>query len=58
MKKSARNFRTKAEKLLRLYSQWQETRRADIQRQCLSLLGELQAIEPQFSLRREFQNAF
>lgn len=58
MKKNVRSFHVKARKLLRLYSEWQETRRSDIQRQCLSLLGELQNIEPQFSLRREFRNAF
>ncbi len=58
MKKSAHSFRTKAKKLLRLYSEWQATRQEDVQRQCLSLLGELQAIDPRFNLRGEFQHAF
>ncbi len=58
MKKSAHNFRTKEEKFLRLYSEWQETRRVDLQRQCISLLGELQSMNPRYNIRREFQHAF
>jgi len=58
MKGNARRFKTKAKKLLRLYSLWQETRREDIQRQCLGLLGEILIREPRFNLRQEFQEAF
>lgn len=55
---NARKFREKSDKLLRLYSLWQETRREEIQRQCLMLLGEILIQDPSFSLRREFQKAF
>lgn len=58
MRKSVRNFDDKAKKLLQLYSTWQETRRTGMERQCLALLGEILAIDPQFSLREEFRNAF
>ena len=58
MKGNARKFRAKEKRLLRLYSQWQETRREDLQRRCLGLLGEIVAIHPTFSLRHEFQRAF
>ncbi|HXV27636.1 MAG TPA: hypothetical protein VD913_01590 [bacterium] len=58
MKGSARNFKSKAEKLLRLYSLWQETRRDDLQRRCLGLLGEILNREPRFNLRQEFKEAF
>ncbi len=57
-KGSARRFRVKAEKLLRLYSLWQETRREDIRRQCLKLLGQIVAADPSFTLRGQFRNAF
>ena len=58
MKRSARKFKAKARRLLKLYSLWQETRRADLQRKCEGLLGEILDIEPDFNLRREFQTAF
>ena len=58
MKESVRRFRAKESKLLRLYSLWHETHRDDIERQCLTLLGEILAVQPQFKLRNEFQNAF
>ncbi len=58
MKGSVRSFKTKAEKLLRLYSLWQETRSEDIQRQCLGLLGEILNREPRFNLLQEFRQAF
>jgi hypothetical protein len=55
---NARKFREKADKLLRLYSLWQETRREEFQRQCLTLLSEILVQDPNFNLRREFQKAF
>ena len=58
MKRSARRFKTKAKRLLRLYSLWQETRREDLQQKCMGLLGEILEVEPGFTLRNEFQNAF
>ncbi len=58
MKRNVRRFQVKARRLLKLYSRWQETRNEDVQRQCLSLLGEILAIDPKFSLRRAFQDAF
>ena len=58
MRRSARKFKAKAKRLLKLYSLWQETRREDIQQKCMGLLGEILDIEPSFSLRREFQGAF
>ncbi len=58
MKRSASKFKTKAKRLLKLYSLWQETRREDVQQKCVGLLGEILDIEPGFNLRREFQIAF
>ena len=58
MKGNARKFRAKEKRLLQLYSLWHETRREEIQRRCLGLLGELLSLEPRFSLRHEFQLAF
>lgn len=58
MRGNARNFRTKAKKLLRLYSQWHETQREGDKRRCLALLGEILAVDPRFSLRNEFRRAF
>lgn len=58
MNESVRKFRAKERKLLRLYSLWHETHRDDLERQCLTLLGEILAVQPQFKLRNEFQSAF
>ena len=58
MKENARRFHAKAKKLLRLYSLWHATHREEVQRQCLRLLGEILAVEPRFSLQREFRKAF
>jgi len=58
IKSMARSFRSKEKRFLQLYSLWQETRREDIQKQCLGLLGELMRINPGFSLRSEFTAAF
>jgi len=58
MKGNARKFRDKEKKFLKLYSQWQETRREDLQRRCLWLLREILALDPRFSIRSEFQGAF
>ncbi|MBI3317250.1 MAG: hypothetical protein HYZ85_04530 [Candidatus Omnitrophica bacterium] len=58
MRGNARRVRVKARRLLRLYSQWHETHREDLQRRCVVLLGEILLVEPRFSLRHEFQKAF
>lgn len=58
MKNRGRNTQLKAKKLLRLYSQWQETRQDFFQKQCLKLLSEILSVNPGFRLRREFQSAF
>ena len=58
MRGNARKFRVKARRLLRLYSQWHETHREDLQQKCLILLSEIQAVEPRFSLRNVFDKAF
>ena len=58
MRGNVRKFQTKAKRLLRLYSLWHETHREDVQQQCMTLLSEILAVEPRFSLRREFQKAF
>jgi len=58
MRESVRKSRLKAKKLLQLYSLWQETRREEVEKECLGLLGEILAVNPKFSLRRQFQHAF
>lgn len=58
MKGNVRKFQSKAKRLLRLYSLWHETHRDDLERKCMLLLSEILAVEPRFSLRREFQKAF
>lgn len=58
MKGNVRNLRSKAKRLLRLYSLWHATHREDVQRKCVVLLSEIMAVEPRFNLRREFQKAF
>lgn len=58
MKENALSLEMKARKLMKLYSQWHETHNDEIRRKYLLLLGEILAIEPRFSLRREFQRAF
>ncbi|HLD70107.1 MAG TPA: hypothetical protein VJA17_05010 [Candidatus Omnitrophota bacterium] len=57
-RESARKFRAKERRLLKLYSLWQETRREEVQRQCLGLLMQIMALKPHFSLRHEFDKAF
>ncbi len=51
-------MQAKERRLLQLYSLWQETRSGELQKRCLGLLRELMSIDPAFSLRREFQEAF
>ena len=58
MKGNVRKFQAKAKRLLRLYSLWHETHREDVQEKCMMLLSEILAVEPRFSIRREFQKAF
>ena len=58
MKGNVRRFQAKARKLMRLYSLWHETQRDDVKKQCLRLLGEILAVQPRFSLRKEFRDAF
>ena len=58
MRANVRKLRVKAKRLMKLYSQWHETHQAKIEKRYLSLLGEILAMEPHFSLRREFQRAF
>lgn len=58
MKRAGSSFRIKEKKFLQLYSLWQETRRDDLQRKCLGLLGEMVRLRPGFSLRSEFNSAF
>lgn len=55
MKENVHNIEAKAKKLMRLYSMWHETHREEFQRKYLVLLGEILAVEPRFSLRREIQ---
>ncbi len=55
MKENVRKIEVKARKLMRLYSLWHETHREEFQRKYLTLLGEILAAEPRFSLRREIQ---
>lgn len=58
MKGNVRKLQAKARRLMRLYSLWHETHREDVQQKCIMLLSEILAVEPRFSLRREFQKAF
>ena len=58
MRGSVRRFRVKARRLLRLYSQWHLTHQDDLERRYLTLLAEILAVNPRFSLRQEFQKAF
>ncbi len=58
MRHSPRSFRTKEKRFLQLYSLWQETRREEVQKKCLGLLGQLVQMKPGFSLRGEFKAAF
>ena len=58
MTRTESSFRMKEKKFLQLYSLWQETRREDLQKKCLGLLGEILRIRPGFSLRSEFEMAF
>lgn len=58
MKGNVRKLQAKARRLMRLYSLWHETHREDVQQKYIMLLSEILAVEPRFSLRREFQKAF
>ena len=58
MKGNVRKYQVKARRLLRLYSLWHETQREDLKKKCLTLLSEVLAIDPRFSLRHEFESAF
>ena len=42
-------------RFLKLYSRWHETHNDDLQQKCVSLLAEILAVEPRFSLSRELQ---
>lgn len=58
MKRSARKLKVKAKRLLQVYSLWQETRREELLEKYMGLLGEVLQIEPEFNIRKEFQQAF
>jgi len=58
MKGNARKYQVKYNRLLQLYSLWQETRRIEVEQECEGLLKEILAIEPKFNLRPVFQQAF
>ncbi|MBI3314306.1 MAG: hypothetical protein HYZ83_08740 [Candidatus Omnitrophica bacterium] len=58
MKGSVRRLRARQRQLLRLYSLWQETKREDVQRQFLRILGGILAVKPGFNLFDEFKKAF
>jgi len=58
MTANVRKCKNKADRLLRLYSLWHETKRDEIRREFLTLLREVLALNPRFNLRHEFQKAF
>ena len=53
-----RKTRTLERKFLRLYSAWQETHRLELVIAWMTLLGELLKLNPGFSIRQPFQQAF
>jgi len=53
-----RKLRVLERKFLRTYSAWQETHRLELADAWLSLLGELLRLNPRFSVRHPFQQAF
>lgn len=53
MKENVRKLEIKARKLMRAYSLWHETHKEEFQRQYMTLLTEILAVDPRFSLRRE-----
>lgn len=58
MKGNARSYRAKEKKLLRLYSEWHATNRDDLRRKCLTVLGHILMVDPQYKIRQPFQQAF
>ena len=55
---NVRRFRTKARRLMRLYSLWHKTHREEVQQKYLELLGEIMTLRPHFNLRQVFKRAF
>ena len=53
-----RLLKEKADKLIKLYSLWHETNRADIQKRCFSVLSEILAIKPDFDLLKELNVSY
>ena len=58
MSHQIRKARLVERKFLRLYSAWQETHRLELADRWMTLLGELLRLNPSYSVRRPFQNAF
>lgn len=53
-----RKFRFLERKFLRLYSAWQETHRLELAQESLRLLGRILQLNPHYSVRQPFQQAF
>jgi len=53
-----RKLRSIERKLLRFYSAWQETHRFEFADKWMQLAGEILRINPHYSIRRPFEQAF
>ena len=58
MTQKLRRIRDLETKFLRLYSAWQETHRLELVLICLSVFAELLKLNPHYSIRNPFQQAF
>lgn len=58
MTHKVRKLRSLEAKFLRSYSAWQETHRMEFAAACVTLLGELIRLNPSYSVRHPFQQAF
>ena len=57
-RKFRHKFRSVEKKFLKLYSAWQETHRVELAAQSMKLFGVLQRLNPHYSVRDLFQQAF
>ena len=53
-----RKLRFVEKKFLAVYSAWQETHRIELVLRCLVLLAELLKLNPHYSIRHPFEQAF
>lgn len=58
MTRKVRKTRSVEKQFLKIYSAWQETHRHEFAQSCMKLLAELLRLNPKYSVRHPFDQAF